>query len=286
MAAYAADGGPRARGGWGFAGAAAHLGAHDHALAEGFGARGDDEVLLEGELVARVRATVDHVEARHRHDQLLVAGQVGEVAVERNALGGRAGLGRGEGDAEDGVRAKGGLVRRAVHLVHQVVDGCLVGRVHAQDLGSDLVVHVGDGAEDTLAHVPITLVAQLDGLIRARRRTAGHRRAVKLAARHDVDLDRGIATRVEDLASLDGVDSGHLRVHDATRAVHDRGALRQGRRASVAMCGGEDRDHSRLDAALRRSLDRVDDKAPIWGDLRQVATRRGPSRRSGRLSVG
>ena len=222
----------------------ARLRAHDHALAEGLGARGDDEVLLEGELVARVRPAVDHVEARHRHDQLRVAGEVSVVAVERDALGGRAGLGDGEGDAEDGVRAEVGLVRRVIHLVHQVVDGRLVGRVHAQDLGSDLVVHVGDSAEDALAHVPITLVAQLDGLIRARRRTAGHRRAVQLAARHDVDLDRRVAARVEDLAGLHGVDGGHLRVHDAARAVHDRRALRQRRRARVATGGGEDRDHS------------------------------------------
>ena len=222
----------------------AHLGAHNHALAEGLGARGDDEVLLEGELVARVRAAVDHVEARHRHDQLRVAGEVGEVAIERDALGGRAGLGGGEGDAEDGVRAEVGLVRRAVHLVHHVVDGRLVGRVHAQDLRSDLVVHVGDSAEDALAHVPITLVAQLDGLIRARRRTARHRRAVQLAARHDVDLDRRVAARVEDLARLHGVDGGHLSVHDAARAVHDRRVLRQGRRARVASGGGEDREHS------------------------------------------
>jgi hypothetical protein len=33
-------------------------------------------------------------------------------------------------------------------------------------------------------------------------------------------------------------------VHDAARAVHDRRALRQGRRARVASGGGEDREHS------------------------------------------
>jgi len=42
----------------------------------------------------------------HRHHELGVAGEVGEVPVEGHALGGGAGLGGGEGDAQHGVGAE------------------------------------------------------------------------------------------------------------------------------------------------------------------------------------
>ena len=52
------------------------------------------------------------------------------------------GLGVGQRDGEDGVRAELGLGFRAVELEHGAVNGELVERVHAAERGEDFVVHV------------------------------------------------------------------------------------------------------------------------------------------------
>ena len=51
---------------------------------EGLHTHGDEEVLLEGKLAARVGAAIDDVETRHQHRQLLVVSrEVRKVPVER-----------------------------------------------------------------------------------------------------------------------------------------------------------------------------------------------------------
>lgn len=68
-------------------------------LREVLGTGGDDEELLEGKLVAGVLTTVDDVEAGDGESvRGGVAGNVGVVLPEGNALSGGAGLGRSEGD--------------------------------------------------------------------------------------------------------------------------------------------------------------------------------------------
>lgn len=57
----------------------AHLGTDLHGLAERRGSRGQDHELLEGQPVSGVLATVDDVESRHGHLELVVTRQVGEV---------------------------------------------------------------------------------------------------------------------------------------------------------------------------------------------------------------
>mmetsp|Transcript_29550 Transcript_29550/g.94036 ORF Transcript_29550/g.94036 Transcript_29550/m.94036 type:complete len:452 (+) Transcript_29550:172-1527(+) len=154
------------------------LAADPHRLLERLGAHRDDEVLLEGEFVASVRASVDHVEARHRHHELGVSRQVGEVAVEWHALRSRASLGGGQGDAEHRVGAELALVLGPVNLQHEHINGRLVGRVHANKLGRDQRVDVVHGRLDALPHVPrVRVVAQLHRLIRARGRARRDRRA-------------------------------------------------------------------------------------------------------------
>ena len=56
-----------------------HLAAHAHRLLERLGAGGQEHELLHGEFVARVTAAVDHVEGGRRQDDLLGAGEVGDV---------------------------------------------------------------------------------------------------------------------------------------------------------------------------------------------------------------
>mmetsp|Transcript_16772 Transcript_16772/g.54601 ORF Transcript_16772/g.54601 Transcript_16772/m.54601 type:complete len:438 (-) Transcript_16772:248-1561(-) len=155
-----------------------YLGADHHGLTEVLCARRDDEIFLEGQLVPRVRPAVNHVEARHRHHELGVSRQVGEVAVEWHALRSRASLGGGQGDAEHRVGAELALVLGPVNLQHEHINGRLVGRVHANKLGRDQRVDVVHGRLDALPHVPrVRVVAQLHRLIRARGRARRDRRA-------------------------------------------------------------------------------------------------------------
>ena len=206
------------------------LGADEHALLEGGRARRDHKVLLERQLVARVRAAVDHVEARHGHDQLLVARQVGKVTVERHALGLSAALGGRERDAEDGVGAEDALVRRAVHVDHRLVNGCLVSHIHADELRGNFIVDIGDGGEDTLAHEAVAAVAQLDGLVGAGRRARGHRRTRHHTTCNQVNFDSRVAARVVDLACLDALDGAHRRHTTPGRdRAHNHGRLERAR---------------------------------------------------------
>lgn len=71
----------------------------------------ENHELLEGELVASVRATVDDVEARDGEDvRSLDAGNLGEVLVERDTLLSGTGLRGGHRDTKDGVGAELALV--------------------------------------------------------------------------------------------------------------------------------------------------------------------------------
>mmetsp|Transcript_896 Transcript_896/g.2413 ORF Transcript_896/g.2413 Transcript_896/m.2413 type:complete len:484 (-) Transcript_896:141-1592(-) len=186
---------------------------HLHRMAEVVRANRQDHELLHRELVTRVRAAVDNVEGGHGQLELRVARQVSDVLVERHLLGGGAGAARRERDAEDCVGAELGLapaelVGGAVeHLNHELVERLLVGRVHPEHLGADDRVDVVNGLHHALAH-PVRLhpVAQLESLVRARARTARHRRAEEAVLSRHVHLHRRIAAAVEDLARLDRLD--------------------------------------------------------------------------------
>mmetsp|Transcript_16773 Transcript_16773/g.54607 ORF Transcript_16773/g.54607 Transcript_16773/m.54607 type:complete len:458 (-) Transcript_16773:185-1558(-) len=177
------------------------LAADPHRLLERLGAHRDDEVLLEGEFVASVRASVDHVEARHRqHHLAVVAGQLGDVPVERDAGGLGRRLGHRHRHAEDRVGAQLGLVGRAVERTHLVVDSLLVEHRHADQLLGEDVVDRGHRLDHALAEVPrLVAVAQLVRLVDAGGGARRHRRADLDAALGDqVDLDGRVAARVED----------------------------------------------------------------------------------------
>lgn len=113
-----------------------------HGLRESGGAGRDDKEFLECKGVAGVFATVDDVEAGHRQGgRSRVAGEIGEVFVQRHTLGGGASLGGSDGDTEDSVGTKPLLVGRAVELYHLVIDGLLVGWIHADELLGEHVVY-------------------------------------------------------------------------------------------------------------------------------------------------
>ena len=169
--------------------------------------RGDHE-LLDVDVGVGVRAAVEDVHHRHRQQ---VGVRPADVPVERQP--GR--LGRGLGDrergAQDRVGAQVGLVGRRVELVHGLVDDPLVVGVQALDGGTDLLDHRVDGLLDALAQVPVAAVAQLDRLELAGGRAARHGGpAERAVVEQDLDLDSGVAARVEDLARADSFDGCHV----------------------------------------------------------------------------
>ena len=74
-------------------------------------------------------------------------------------------------------------------------------------------VHVGDGVEHALAAEALVAVAQLERLVLPGRRAARHTGPPeRTVVEPDVDLDGGVAARIEDLARVHGFDQRHRRV--------------------------------------------------------------------------
>src|SRR5207249_6134743 len=112
--------------------------------------------------------------------------------------------------AENRVRAEAPLVRSGVALDERRVEARLVARVAVRDRVRELAVDVCDCARDTLAAPLRAAVAQLDGFVRARRRTGRHRRAPERPRLElDVDLARRVAARVDDLTAVDPDNPAH-----------------------------------------------------------------------------
>ena len=154
----------------------------------------NDHELLESKTATSVRATVEDVldcivskmpllvnfsspTGYRENVGLLGASQVGDVCVERDTLLGSRGLCDGHGDTENGVGTELGLVGGTVKLVHELVDGALVLDVEVllDESGSNDIVDVGDGLEDTLA-APLGLVTitELAGLVGTGGSTGGN----------------------------------------------------------------------------------------------------------------
>mmetsp|Transcript_39290 Transcript_39290/g.86371 ORF Transcript_39290/g.86371 Transcript_39290/m.86371 type:complete len:249 (+) Transcript_39290:676-1422(+) len=152
------------------------LRAHLHRLLEGGRANRQDHELLHGELVAGVAAAVNNVERRHRHVELVgrVTRELGNVLVERHALGRGAGLADRHRDGENGIGAELGLgpapvILGAVELLHHLVVNLLLLRgVHADERWANNRVDVLDSLAYALAHViSLDAIAKLEGLIDA-----------------------------------------------------------------------------------------------------------------------
>ena len=196
-------------------------------------------------------AAVQHVHHRHRQQRRLAAAvELGQVAVERLLGVGRGGLGGREGDAEQRVGAEPALVRGAVELDHRLVERLLLGGAGAGQRRGDLAVDVGDRPRDALAGPGVAAVAQLDRLELAGRGAGGHRgEPAGAGLEHDLDLDRRVAARVEDLARVDGGDGAHGRASLFSRAAGRAPRLFAGRSDSAA--GARRRLRARL-RCLRR----------------------------------
>ena len=184
-----------------------YLGAPAHRLAQRRRADRHHHEFLEVDRVVGMHAAIDDV--HHRHRQHMGIGPA-DIAVERQA--GRVGrsLGDSQRDAENGVGAEPLLVGRAVEIDHRLVDMQLVLGFHAADRLENLAVYGFDGALDALAEEARAAVAQFDGLVSAGRGAGRHRGAAHRAVfENHVDLDRGVAAAVENLATDDVDDGGH-----------------------------------------------------------------------------
>ena len=129
-------------------------------------------------------------------------GQVG-------AVGG--GLGDGERHAEDRVCAQLALVVRAVQVDHDLVDEALLRGVEADHLGGDLVDDGVNRLLDALAQVTaLVAIAALDSFESTGGGTRGDRCTRERAVlKSNLDLNCGVAARVENLAGADGLNAGH-----------------------------------------------------------------------------
>ena len=199
------------------------LGAPAQRLAERLGADRRDHELLDVDAGVRVRATVEDV--HHRHRQHVRVGPA-DVAEQRQA--GRVGPrpGHRQRDAQDGVGAELGLVVGAVQVEHRGVHQPLLAGVETEQRRADVVQHGQHGLLHALAAVASrVVVAPLDGLERTGRRTRGHRRAGDGAVvEGDLDLDRRVAARVEDLAGSNCFDARHGCCSSGSAAVVCGGA--------------------------------------------------------------
>ncbi len=106
------------------------------------------------------------------------------------------------------------FVERSVQVDQSSVERPLIGGIEADDRVRDLTVDVADSPQHTLAEIRGRVsIAQLDGLVLARRGTGRHDRASQDARREPhVDLDRRVATRVEELPGVHFGNRGHARV--------------------------------------------------------------------------
>ena len=93
------------------------------------------------------------------------------------------------------------LFSRAVELAHRAIDADLVERVEPDDRFGEVFVDVPDRGLDAFAAVARgVVVTQLDRLVRAGRCAGRHTGDAAVAAeQRDLDLQRGIAARIENL---------------------------------------------------------------------------------------
>ena len=250
------------------------LGAPAQALAERGRADRHDHELLQVDVVVGVRPTVEDV--HHRHGQH-VGVDPAEVAVERLLeLVGR-GLGHGQRHAEDGVRAEAGLVVGAVEIAQDAVDAALLERVEPDEHVVDLVVDVPDRVEHALAAEALTTVAQLDRLeLPGGRAGRDDGPALGPAVEEHLDLDRGVAPGIEDLASDDVFDDAHGDLAPFGVGVE---------RCSPPRCGGgprtrAERAHPGSDAPPTACKSTIRPREPF------VVTNAVPSGQTQRCSLG
>ncbi len=137
---------------------------------------------------------------------------------------------RGHRDAEHGVGAEAAEIGRAVQLDEPAIQRLLIGVLSGERRGN-LAVHVADGLAHALAAVALRVgVAEFERLARAGGRARRDGRTTPRAGfEDDVDFNRGVAARVENLAGFEAANL-HAGRDDITRVLlrwprHSRGCM-------------------------------------------------------------
>ena len=183
--------------------------------------------------------------------RLAAAVELGEVAVERlRRRRPRRPCAAASETPRIALAPSRALVRGAVELDHRLVERALLGGAGAGQRLGDLAVDVGDRPRDALAGPGVAAVAQLDRLELAGRGAGGHRGAAARAGlERDLDLDRRVAARVEDLARVDGGDGAHGRASLLTAMAKRVRARRSFAGRAALSCGASAAPGGRLRAA-------------------------------------
>jgi hypothetical protein len=165
-----------------------------------------------------MRATVDNVEARDREESFSLSSQLHAVQVERDVLERSSGSAGGHGDTKDSVGTQGGLVGGAVDLAHGFIEFSLLRHVHADELNSEDIVDVLHGLEHTLAEeTSLVTVTEFAGFIDTSGSARGNGGTEETLLGGQVNLDGGVATRVEDFTCVERLDGAHARKKSSIR---------------------------------------------------------------------
>src|SRR5688572_14980391 len=114
--------------------------------------------------------------------------------------------GGGHRHAQERIRAQPALGRCAIELQQLLVDRTLIERTTLKRR-SDLAVDVGDGLSHALAEIAaLVAIAQLQRFTLARRGARRYRGTAQRLAGPQVDFNRGVAARVENLAAVNAGD--------------------------------------------------------------------------------
>ncbi len=168
-----------------------------------------DHEFLEIDGGVRVRAAVDDV--RHGHRQNFGVGPA-QVFEQRQIEFVGGGLGVGQRNGQDGVRAEFGFGFRAVQFQHRAVDQGLFGGIQTFQSGQDDVHDVFHGLAHPFAAVTfLVAVAQFDGLILTSAGAGGDRGAASHSTlQNHVDFHGGVAAGVENLTGDNILNQAHI----------------------------------------------------------------------------
>ncbi len=181
------------------------LGTHANGLCLVSSTDGTDHEFLESDGSVGVSATVDDVHHGNREN---IGVGAAEVAVQRHAQFCGSSLGNSQGNAQDGVGAQLALGSGAVQLDHGLIDGALLSSVHADDLGSDYLVHIVYGLENALAAIALFVsITELQGLVLTGGSARGNGSYTnKTGIKGNFNFDGRISAGIQDLSTENGYD--------------------------------------------------------------------------------
>ena len=208
------------------------LGTHADGFFQGLGANRLDHELLDVDVVVGVLTTVDDVHHGQRHGvDTRGAVQLGDVGVQRQALGSSSGFGVSQGNGQDGVGAELGFVLGTVEVDHDLVNSGLVLGIFTQQSLSDRAVYGFDGFQHAFtqetALVAVTQFQRFAGTGGRARRSGCHTN--KTTFQVNFGLNGRVTTGVDDFTTDHFNDLGHvyfLRFRKKTTKICQKKRLR------------------------------------------------------------